>query len=119
MEMQYLYGAGEKSYISGSSAKYMAKGSTRPDIVTTSAMVEIKNYQVKNISNLIKALRRQVAKRIEHGPYNINLSKGAAAQQIILDLRGQKASMAVINDLVERVSAATKVPLSNIQVVTW
>ena len=126
MEMEYLYrmmgGSSQRGFKNGREAKWEVNekgepkpetGSTRPDITLSSAMVEIKNYKIQNAGAMIKELKRQIDMRSEHGSPNIK------QQAIIIDLRGQKASLEQINKLVERIAKETGVPKENIQVLTW
>jgi hypothetical protein len=86
-------------------------GSTVPDIVPGSVMLEVKNYSIENNSNLIKTLKRQLKARAEQGDANIR------QQGIILDFRGQEVSEEKIQRLVDRIVAETGIPGENIQVV--
>ncbi|MBN1875043.1 MAG: DUF4157 domain-containing protein [Anaerolineae bacterium] len=125
MEMEYFYrqigATGEKGYKYGRRSRWKftkkgprpEKGSTRPDIVHSTGMIEVKNYKITNTSQLIATLKKQIRARYIHSPFNIK------HQSIILDLRGQKALPHEIKSLVRKISVETSVPQDQIQIVTW
>lgn len=95
-------------------------GSTRPDVVQ-SILIEVKNYQIENKQNLITALEKQVAARNLQAPSGMALPGAARVipQTIVLDFRGQQATVALMKSLAEEVSQATGVPLDHIQILKW
>jgi predicted nucleic acid-binding protein len=124
-EMRYFYGqigsARPKIFKDGRKGKMVKiderwrpeKGSTVPDIVISSAMLEVKNYDIKNRSSLLKKLETQIASRNRQGDANLK------QQGIILDFRGQNVNEAEIQRLVTDIEKRTGVPTRNIQIVRW
>jgi len=108
----------EVPYLKGRKAQGRPKGHTRPDVKDpTNHLIEVKRYLIKNKSNLIARLRKQIEDRREHLPYDLH-----RRQAIIIDLRGQEKDgieEKVILDLKQSISQATKLPIENIEVVTW
>jgi hypothetical protein len=97
--------------------------STRPDIVVGRHMIEVKNYWLfdaagnlrrNSLTSLKSRLIEQVFSRVAHGT-----SPALSAQAIILDLRGQQASWSAITEVSREISAATGVPIENIEILTW
>lgn len=117
---------GQKTYLGGQPAKWIQRpdgryvppgGSVIPDINAADSMIEIKNYNINNQDALIRDLRRQINRRNTEGPKDS--SGNALPQRVLLDMRGQQASLNQLKQLAQRVSAQTGLPADNVQVVTW
>lgn len=126
LEMEYYYrevgGEAEVPYIHGRRATRFTPGHTRPDITTSRAMIEVKNYRLigeggevlsGRVTGLIRTLQRQVGARAAHGPAHIS------QQVLILDLRGQAAGWGSIVEITGRISDELGIPADRIQVLTW
>lgn len=120
-EMQYLYsqagGRGETPFIHGRrAASQFISGHVRPDDVTSSAAIEVKNYYLpdsRQVHRLIATLVEQISARRLHLPYDI------LQQSIILDARGLVISEAQLIQIAQRISDATGLPIRNIQIAIW
>jgi hypothetical protein len=91
------------------------KGSTAPDYVQSSTLVEYKNYRLdsKGETALVREVTRQVTARREHGPYDIR------QQAVIVDARGQQLKPGQAAALRARLVTATGLPPENIEIVAW
>ena len=118
VEMMHLQGSigakGETAYKDGRRDK-RTKGSTAPDAVQSSALLEFKNYRLtrKGEGALVREVTRQVRARREHGPYDIR------QQAVIIDARGQKLKPGQAAALRTRLAAASGLAPENIEIVAW
>jgi hypothetical protein len=118
VEMTFLHGSigakGETAYKDGRRDK-RTKGSTAPDAVHSSALLEFKNYRLnrKGEGALVREVTRQVSARREHGPYDIR------QQAVIIDARGQKLKPGQAAALRVRLAAASGLAPENIEIVAW
>lgn len=129
-EIGYLYrsiGKGERevSYIHGRRTYRGKSGSTRPDVVDQSVMVEVKRVKPGNKSSLHGKLKTQIPKRATEGP-------AGAKQTVVVDVRGlnvsreqmQKTAKEIVSDVNASLSAEgmenlRKLSITDIQFVTW
>ncbi len=116
MEMAHLHssvgGQEQQGYRLGRKAvKKLERGSTRPDVVMSGALVEVKNFSITNEKGLIKKLKKQVDDRREHGPVDIK------AQTVVIDFRGQSVTKEQAVAFTRRVAKAVDLPVRNFQVV--
>ena len=80
-----------------------AKGSVRPDYYKDGFSVDIKNYNVESASgrsNLARNIEKQYYERIENLPNGTN-------QSVIIDVRGQNVSDAILNSLYDDIMQRT------------
>ena len=80
-----------------------AKGSVRPDYYKDGFSVDIKNYNVESASgrsNLARNIEKQYYERIENLPNGTN-------QSVIIDVRGQNVSDAILNSLYDGIMQRT------------
>lgn len=90
------------------------RGHTRPDSVTSGAMLEFKRYFLPDdgqVDSLISELQRQITDRAEHGPYR--------QQGVVLDARGLRISEARLVQIAQRISQETGLHIQNIEVAVW
>ena len=92
------------------------KSSVRPDgyIFNTKNSFEVKNYRIgtqKEITNLVNNVVKQVRQRLS------NLPKGSK-QNVIVDVRGQNASQATLNQIRNKISTQAGSKNVNVQFKT-
>ena len=92
-------------------------GSVIPDMNPADSMIEVKNYNIQNQASLIRDLKRQIDRRRIQGPRDT--AGNVLPQHVVLDMRGQQASMPQLQQLANRVATQTGLPAQNVQVVTW
>ncbi len=93
----------QKSFINGEEVPYGTKGSVRPDYYKDGFSVDIKNYNVESASgrsNLARNIEKQYYQRIENLPNGTN-------QSVIIDVRGQNVSDAILNSLYDGIMQRT------------
>ncbi|MET4156666.1 hypothetical protein [Agromyces sp. PvR057] len=105
-ELAWLYaeigGSDQGAYMSNRSAEHRPKGHVRPDIQQGGWQIETKRYILSRPGgeeSLVKKLKEQYSRRIEHLPYSHRL------QAIIVDLRGQGIEPAKAQALRARIQA--------------
>jgi peptidoglycan hydrolase-like protein with peptidoglycan-binding domain len=116
----------QKTFLGNQPAKWIKRadgrhvpprGSVIPDINPADAMVEVKNYNIQNQDALIRNLQQQIGRRMQQGPQDA--AGSPLDQKVILDMRGQQATLDQLKQLAQRVSSGTGLAPENIQVVTW
>lgn len=125
VEVSYFYGGvggqAEVAYKGGHRRENRVKDSTVPDVRTTTAYIEVKNYDLRTD----KGLNRLLSKSKKSSLYQqikarkIDTDANIKQQSIVLDTRGQNLSAERITEVAHRVSETTGVPLSHIQILTW
>jgi hypothetical protein len=88
-----------------------------PDINPADAMIEVKNYNIQNQDALIRNLQQQIGRRAIQGPRDT--AGSPLGQKVILDMRGQQATLDQLKQLAEKVASGTGLAPENVQVVTW
>lgn len=79
------------------------------------ASMNIKNYNLQHIDKFIRWLKQQIARNMQQGLTNIS----PLQQQLILDMRGQRATGNQLYNLAQRIARETGLPQQNVRVVTW
>jgi len=92
-------------------------GSVIPDINPADNMIEVKNYNINNQSQLINTLQKQIARRKLHGPQDA--SGNPLPQRIVLDARGQQGTPQQLRQLAQTIALKTNLPADAVQIVTW
>ena len=93
----------QKSFINREEVPYGTKGSVRPGYYKDGFSVDIKNYNVESASgrsNLARNIEKQYYQRIENLPNGTN-------QSVIIDVRGQNVSDAILNSLYDGIMQRT------------
>lgn len=117
---------GQKTFLASQPAKWVKRadgrhvpprGSVIPDINPADAMVEVKNYNIQNQQALIRNLQQQIGRRMQQGPKDA--AGNPLEQKVILDMRGQQATLDQLKQLARRVASGTGLAPEHVQVVTW
>jgi hypothetical protein len=77
--------------------------------------MNIKNNNLQHINTFIRWLKQQIARNMQQGLTNIS----PLQQQLILDMRGQRATGNQLYNLAQRIARETGLPQQNVRVVTW
>ncbi len=117
---------GQKTFLGNQPAKWVKgpdgrpvppRNSVIPDINPADAMIEVKNYNIQNQDALVRNLQQQIGRRMQEGPKDN--AGNPLDQKVILDMRGQQATLDQLKQLAQKVSSGTGLAPENVQVVTW
>ncbi|WP_436926287.1 eCIS core domain-containing protein [Halosimplex amylolyticum] len=129
-EIAYMYSSigkskREVSFKHGREATHGAEGSTRPDVLGSKVMIEVKRVKPENKSSLHGKLKKQLADRATEGPAGYR-------QTMVVDVRGldispkrlEEIAEEIVSDVNESLSARSmenlrEVSLQDVQFVTW
>ena len=93
----------QKSFRDGQEVPYGIKDGTRPRWYKSGSSIEVKNYDIQTVDGQDRLVGNVVDQAMSRAS---NLPQGTV-QSLIIDVRGQTVSRAVLGDVVNRSSTGT------------